>query len=114
MKIKPSLTIDTDRLVAQRRLIDMLVENVRMNEIETVIKADLNELIGIQGILDAVSGCIRYKPCINEDAIADLANETVDKCDLENLMELAENALIDFWSSPEGADDLKACLAVEV
>jgi len=52
-----------------------------------------------------------FEPCIDVDQIAELARELVEHWDIGDCMEAAEQSLIDFWSGPEGADDLAAFLA---
>jgi len=65
----------------------------------------------VEAMINEALARTEFEPCIDVDQIADLASELVEWWDIGTCMEAAEQALIDFWSGPEGADDLAAHLA---
>jgi len=50
---------------------------------------------------------------ISDNDIAELARQTVEGWGFDEVIETAINGLYEFWSSPEGADDLAARLKEE-
>jgi len=108
-----TMTIDTDLLNKQRALIGSLIGSLDSRRLGACIQSDRTTLLGIQGILDAVADGIDGAKSIDEVTLADLVTRTVRGRDYAELVSRAESDLYEFWSSPEGADDLAAHLADE-
>jgi len=109
--IKSDFRVDTNQLSEQRDLIGKLVSNLEAGRTGISIKRDLAGLIGIKSILDTLTDSVDRADSVNTGDLADLARQVVEGWDNVSCMEAAEQYLIDFWTSPEGADDYESTLA---
>jgi hypothetical protein len=109
IEIKPALKIDTFLLEGQRELIGKLVASLECGRTGIAIRCDLDDLLGIQGTLDAIGDAADRADSLDSDEVADLARKVVDGWDLEGCMNSAEQALVDFWTDPSGEADYESC-----
>lgn len=69
--IKPAMTIDTFLLEQQRELIGRLVASLECGRTGIAFKFDLDELLGIQGTLDAIGNAADRADSVDSDDVAD-------------------------------------------
>ena len=107
--MSPNETILREALTESLEFVTALLNNKADNAFYLLSSVG----VGVEDVIKTALARVEFEPCIGADQIADLARELVEKWDNDVCMEAAEQSLIDFWSSPEGADNLAELLTDE-